>query len=291
MKKQIIPCSNAVDLATKIATELKADVVQYESRKFPDGENYFRIDTDLNGCEAIIVQSGYPHPNDALVEMILAAGAAKSRGAKKITAVIPYFPYGRQDKVFKQGEAFSLEIIAKFLKSIGIKRIITADAHFRDDYKPYNFAGLRGANVSGGAILARYVKAKYSLANLHIISPDFGASELVKEAAEKTDSTFTALQKKRTSDFNVEMKGQLNVQGKNVLVLDDIISTGGTMIKAIELCKQNNALRVFAAATHGLFVSDSLWRVRSSAEGVFTTDSVKNETTEVSLAQEIAKVL
>jgi len=291
MKQLIVPCSNAVDLATKIATELKTGVVQYESRKFPDGENYFRIDTDLTGTEAVIVQSGYPNPNDSLIELLLAADAAKAQNAKKVTVVIPYFPYGRQDKRFRQGEAFSLEIIAKFLKNSGVKRIITADAHFRDDYRGYNLFSLRGTNISGGGLLVHYVKAKFSLHKLHIISPDFGASELVKEAAENTDSTFTALQKKRTSDFQVEMTGNLDVHGKNVLVLDDIISTGGTMTSAVELCKQNGAARVFAAATHGLFVSDALWKLRTAAEYVITTDSVKNETAEVSLAHEIASVL
>lgn len=291
MKKFIVPCSNAIDLATKLATELKTGVVQYESRKFPDGENYFRIDTDLAGKEAVIVQSGYPSPNDSLVELLLAADACKAQSARRITAVVPYFPYSRQDKRFKQGEAFSLEIIAKFLKNSGVKRIITADAHFRDDYSGYNLYSLRGTNISGGNLIVHYIKAKFSLNKLHIISPDFGASELVKQTAENTDSTYSALQKKRTSDYQVEMTGNLNVQGKNVLVLDDMISTGNTMIKAVELCKQNGAARVFAAATHGLFVSDALWRLRTAAEYVLTTDSVKNETAEVSLAHEIASVL
>jgi len=291
MGKIIIPCTNAADLATRLATEIKAGVVQYESRKFPDGENYYRIDTDLTGKDVAVVQSGYPNPNDALVELILAVDAAKSQGAKKVTAVAPYFPYGRQDKRFKKGEAFSLEIFAGVLKDVGVKDIITADAHFRDDYKPYNLFGLRGHNISGGGILAHYMKAKFSLNKLHIISPDFGASELVRQAADETNSTYTALQKKRTGDFSVEMSGELNVQGKNVLVLDDIISTGGTMAKAIELCKQNGAARVFAAATHGLFVGDALWKLRSAAEYVVTTDSVKNETAEVSLAHEIAETL
>src|SRR3989338_4927192 len=287
MGKIIIPCTNAADLATKLATEIKAGVVQYESRKFPDGENYYRIDTDLTGKDVAVVQSGYPNPNDALVELILAVNAAKSQGAKKVTVVAPYFPYGRQDKQFKKGEAFSLEIFAGVLKDVGVKSIITADAHFRDDYKPYSLFGLRGHNISGGAILAQYIKAKFSLKNLHIISPDFGASELVKQTADNTNSTYAALQKKRISDTQVEMTGKLDVQGKNILVLDDIISTGGTMIRAIELCKGSGAARVFAAATHGLFVGDSLWKLRSSAEYVVTTDSIKNETSEVSLAHEI----
>lgn len=291
MKKLIVPCANAPDLATRLATELKAGVVQYESRKFPDGESYFRIDTDLSATDVIVVQSGYPNPNDALIELILAVDAAKAAGAKKITAVVPYFPYGRQDKRFKPGEAFSLEIFGRLLKSLGVKRVVTADAHFRDDYKPYNLFGLRGANISGGSILAHYIKAKFSLKDLHIVSPDFGASELVKQAAEDTASTYTALQKRRTGDYQVEVSGSLNVQGRNVLVLDDIISTGGTMAKAIELCKQGGAGRVFAAATHGLFVGNALWNLKSVAEYVVTTDSVKNETSEVSLAHEIVAVL
>lgn len=292
MKKIIIPCSNATELAAALSTELKCETAQFEYRKFPDNEIYFRIDTDLKGTEAIIVQSGFPNPNDSLVELILAIDSCKTKKAKSITAVVPYFPYARQDKVFKPGEAFSLQVIAKILKNLGIKRMVTFDAHFHEkEFGKYKLFGLNGINLSAGPILAEYIKNKFDLGNLHIISPDLGASELVKNAAKKTNSTFSSIEKKRTGDYQVEMSGKLDVSGKNVLVLDDIISTGGTMLKAIDLCKQNGAEKVFCAATHGLFVKESLEKLKNVSDYLVASDSIKNEVSEVSLAKEIARVL
>ena len=293
MKKIIVPCSNVEDLAIKISQELKAGDAQHEKRRFPDAEHYWRIDTDLKGAMAIVVQSGYPNPNDSIIELTLAVDAAKERNARQVVAVVPYFPYGRQDKTFRPGEALSLRNVVTILKNSGIKSIITADAHFRKTFRGGSLFGLRWKNVTAGALLVNYLKAKFSIRQAHLVSPDFGAGIEVKEAAEATDSTMDQLSKKRTGDWDVDMIAkQLRVQGRDVIVLDDIISTGGTMAKAIELCKKAGAKRVFAAATHGLFIGSAMQKMTNTGvDYIVTTDSVKNETSEVSLAHEIASVL
>jgi ribose-phosphate pyrophosphokinase len=285
----IIPCSNSTELGKNLAKELNAELAQYETRKFPDSEIYFRVDSDLD--KAVIVQSGYPEPNNSLIEVLLAIDAAKEKGAKDIVLVFPYLPYARQDKRFKPGEALSLEVVSKALQSSGVSKLITVDAHNMRDYGEYDLFGLKAYNMSAGGLLAKHVKEKFSLNDLFIISPDFGASKMIELAAKESSSEFTALEKKRSGDFEVEMKGKLNVTGKNVLVLDDIISTGRTLKKAVEMAKEAKAEKAFAAAIHGIFSADSMKALEGVADYLVTTDSIQNSTSKVSLAGEIAKVL
>lgn len=281
--KKILALSNAKALAEKIAQKQNLEFVKYETRKFPDGETYFRIDTPLKNSEVVLVQSGFPEPDNAFMELLLAIDSCKAQKAKSITAVIPYFFYARQDKRFKTGEAFSLEVISKVLKNAGIKKVVVFDMH-RCEVGEFEVGGLKFENFTAGSLLAEFVKEKFSLQNLVITAPDFGASKFVENAAKKTGSEFGILEKKRSSDYEVSVAGNSNVKGKNVLVLDDIISTGNTMLRVIEKVKSSGALKVFAGATHGLFVENSLQKLKNVVDYLVTTDSVENETSEVSLS-------
>jgi ribose-phosphate pyrophosphokinase len=287
--KVIIPCSNAKVLGEKIASESRGELAEYETRQFPDGEIYVRIGSDLKGKEVIVVQAGYPRPNEALVELFLVLDACRELGAASVRVVMPYFPYSRQDKQFKEGEALSLKTIALILKELGVGKLITFDAHFRKGYGDYDLFGLDAVNLSAGPLLVGHVKEKYG--DLFVISPDLGASELVKLSAEGAGCEYSKLSKKRSGDFEVSMEGELEVGGKSVLVLDDIISTGGTMKKAMEMAKHGGAEKVFAAATHGIFSADAMGKLKGVADYLVTTDSIENETSKVSLAGEVVKVL
>lgn len=291
MEKIIIPCEKTEDLAIDIAENVNGNLGSYEDRRFPDQEFYFRIDTELKGKGAVIVQTGYPDPNASVVELLIIADACRHYEAEKITAVVPYLPYARQDKRFEKGEAYSLETIGKLMKEVGVEKLITVDTHFKRDYGKFDFFSIPAVNISAGVPLVEFVKEKFNLEDLHIISPDLGASEMIDSAAEKTGSKKGQLEKVRKGDEDVEMGGKLEVEGKNVVVLDDIISTGGTMNKAIELAKNAGAEKVFAAATHGLFVSNAMEKLEESADYVVTTDSIENEKGEVGLANIISEEL
>lgn len=291
MKKIVIPCEKTESLAIEIAEKVDGNLASYEDRRFPDNEFYFRIETDLKDKEVIIVQTGYPDPNSSVVELLIIADACRHYGAKKITAVVPYVPYARQDKRFEKGEAYSLETIGKLMKKAGITKLITVDTHFKREYGKYDFFGIEAVNISAGVSLVEFIKKKFKIKELHIISPDFGASEMIDNAAKKTNSKKAGLKKIRKGDYEVEMSGKLKVKGKNVLVLDDIISTGGTMENALKRAEDAGAKKTYAAATHGLFVSDAMTRLKKAADYVVTTDSIENDTAEVSLAEIIVKVL
>jgi ribose-phosphate pyrophosphokinase len=287
--KTVVACSNAEALGKKLVEECGFEVAGYSSRKFPDGEVYVKIEA-LGEKDVVFVQAGYPNPNDAIIELLFAADAAKELRAEKLTAVIPYFPYARQDKIFKEGESLSLRAISKALQSAGISKLITVDAHCRSDYGSYSLYGLQAENVSAGRLLVEHVKKKFGLDSVFVISPDFGASELVANAVGEGDEQ-GKFKKTRSGDYDVSMEGELDVKGKCVLVLDDIISTGGTMRKAIEKARDSGAEKIFAAATHGIFGGDSVEKLRRGSDYLVTTDSIKNETTAVSLAGVLAGVL
>ena len=288
--KVIVACSNAEGLGSKIAKEGDFELANYSTRKFPDGEVYCRIESELQGKEVIFVQSSHPNPNDALVELLLAADSAKELGAEKLTVVFSYFPYARQDKIFKGGEALSLRAVSRALQGAGFSRLITIDAHYMSEYGKYDLYGLGAENLSAGKLLVQHVKEKFGVGSLFVISPDFGASELVANAIGENDE-HGKFKKTRTGDYEVSMEGELDVKGKDVLVLDDIISTGGTMKRAIEKAKGSGASKVFAAATHGVFGDDAIEKLGKVSDYLVTTDSIVNEKVGVSLAGEIAGVL
>jgi len=291
MTSLVIPLFNARELGRKIAIKSDKQLAEVEIRKFPDKEIYFRVDSPVKGNDVFLVQSGYPGPNHAFIETLLAADTCKDLGAKSITVIMTYMPYARQDTRFKEGEAFSLQVIFRLLQSVGVTKLITVDAHNRSDYGEADLFGLNNLNISAGKLLVEYVMNKHKLDSVHILSPDMGASNLVKEAASAKGAEYSTLEKVRKGDFEVEMTGELDVKGKNVIILDDIVSTGQTMLLALEKVKDSGAKNVFLAGVHGIFGWGSLEKLKKKADDLVATDSIENEEAEVSLAVEIAKVI
>jgi|TARA_Y100000310_G_scaffold225439_1_gene227467 ribose-phosphate pyrophosphokinase len=291
MTSLVIPLFNARELGRKIALKSDKQLADVEVRKFPDREVYFRVDSSVKGNDIILVQSGYPGPNHALVETLLAADTCKDNGAKSITLVMAYMPYARQDTRFKKGEAFSLQAVAKLLLGAGVEKLITIDAHNWAEYGEMDLHGLKNLNISAGKLLVEHLMKKHKIEKVHILSPDMGASKLVEEAAKAKGAEFSALNKERKGDFEVSMTGKLDVKGKDVIILDDIISTGRTMLLALEKVKEAGAKRVFLAGVHGIFGWGSLEKLKKKADDLVSTDSIENEASEVSLAGEVAGVI
>lgn len=287
----IVPLFNAQELARKISIKSDKQCAGVEMRKFPDREIYFRIDTDVKDKDIIIVQSGYPGPNHAIMETLLAAETCRELGAKSITLVMAYMPYARQDKRFKPGEAFSIQVVSKLLQSVGVTKLITVDAHNMPEYGEKTLFGLKQLNITGGKVLVEHIMQKHKLGSAYLLSPDLRAGSLVKEAASVKGATYSALKKTRKGDFEVSMEGELDVKGKDVIILDDIVSTGNTMLLALDKAKKAGAAHVYLAAVHGIFGWGSLEKLKKAADDVVSTDSIVNEAECVSLAGEIAKVI
>jgi ribose-phosphate pyrophosphokinase len=286
----ILPGPASPNLANRLAKELKARLVPVFFKKFPDGESYIRIEGDVHDEEVVIVQTTSPPQDERMMQLFLIASAAKNQGAQRITAVVPYFAYSRQDKVFLPGEAFSAKTVVDMLKTCGVTQIITVNAH---NPAALNSFSVPVKDLSAIPLLAEYFRDQGFEGAVSLSMGKKGLAT-AKEAASILRGSFDYIPTQRdryTGKVSIEKK-PLNVEGKVVIFFDDIISSGGTMIKAVAYAKSQGAAKVYAACVHPLLMGNAEERIRESgADGVVGTDSVPSPVSAVSVAPVIAKAL
>ena len=286
-------------LGVRIAKELDIDCINTEFKTFPDGENYIRLniedETILADKIVIIVQSTGPDAtsdqNSRLFELFMMIDSVKRMAPARIIVVIPYLAYARQDKIFRPGESQFANVVIGILNSFGIDELYVVDVH-----APLlvNECLCKAVNIDSMKLLADYIKAQ-GVNDIVVISPDKGAVErsraFAKYFGEDTPvEYFEKLRDVKTGE--IKMVGKLNLKEKDVVIADDIISTGGTMASAIKIAKQNGAKKVYAAATHALLLQQAKFRIlNAGADEIIGTDSIDNEVAKVSLAKTIADYL
>ena len=293
MRLAVLGGSSAKPLAFKIAKDLGVEFINVETRKFPDGEKYVRILGDVEGKNVVVVQSMYHRPDEYLLEYFLMVDALKDLGAKKVIGVIPYFAYARQDQRFKPGEAISLKTVSKLIEKAGTDELYVIDVH-RHRVEEAEFSRLVNIPVyylTAMPELAKYAVEHFNLDNPVVIGPDVEAKFWAKIAAETIGAEYDYLEKQRISDREVVIKPKkLNVKGREVLIVDDIVSTGGTMVRAIEVIKREGAKRIIAACTHPVLVEDALTKIlMAGAEALIGTDTIPSPVSVVSVAPIIAR--
>ena len=272
--------SVAEDLSKKLDKPLAMTI----SKRFPDNEFYMRIEDDVSGEHVVIVQTTYPDNN--IVELFILQNAVEEAGAKEITVVIPYFGYARQDTKFKSGEPISAKALASLI-SLNADRVITVDP-----YKEYilDFFSTPAFSCSAVPELAKYLKIKDIDM---VLAPDKGALERVKQASKIIKCDFDYMEKTRIDGETIEIKPKkLDSHNKNVAIIDDIISTGGTMAKSIQELKKYGAKNVFIACTHGLFAGDAIKKLNAAGcDEIISTDTVISEFSKVKIAPSIVDLL
>ncbi|MCD6503049.1 MAG: ribose-phosphate diphosphokinase [Euryarchaeota archaeon] len=280
---QIMTAISSPILTYRISKELNLEILPVERKKFPDGEIYIRL-LEKPDDEVVLVQNTYP--NDGLVAALLAMQALKSEGAKEITLVIPYFGYGRQDKKFLEGEPVSAEAIAKALSRYADKVVLV------DPHKDYiaDFFDVEAKVVHAYEAL---VEMLYRVDVDIVLAPDVGALERAKNVAKSLGVDWDYLEKTRISGEEVEIKPKdMDVEDKNVALVDDIISTGGTLIEASKALKAQGAKSVVAACVHGLFTKFAIHRIlESPIDDVGVTDTIEGPLSVASAASTIARAL
>jgi ribose-phosphate pyrophosphokinase len=262
-----------------------------EIKLFPDGDSYLRINeiSKCQGEDVVLFHRLYPKQNSAIFNAAQILHTLKRVGAR-VTLVAPYLPYARQDKTFLMGESLSAQVLCKLLNDFGTVKLVTVDCHFLKKEGESEYANLRIQNLSAGRLLVEHARGKIGLEPLEVISPDQGANYLVSEYGGKSMSKVRGQYEHAQGPQGEEayrsvqkVEREFDVSGKNVLILDDMISTGGTMLKAVENVKKGGAKKVLCAATHGFFINDSLAKLRKASDGVFTTNSIPNEAAEVDI--------
>jgi ribose-phosphate pyrophosphokinase len=283
----IISGSTSKILANNLAKILEVSCTQAEIKRFPDNEGYVRLDcnigTELDNEEVVLVQNTYP--DERIIELFLLQDAIREFDIKSLTTVVPYYGYARQDKKFNPGEPISARALAKHIE-LNSDRVILIDIHARSilDWflKPI-------FELSGMDQIGEYLKEhKPDI----IMAPDKGAIDRASRVAKVLGSKFDYLEKTRIDGHTVTMKAkELEVTDKTVAIIDDIIATGGTIIKATNELKAQGATQVFAACTHGLYTSNALPKLKENCDMVISTDTLESETSLVSLAPEISAFL
>jgi ribose-phosphate pyrophosphokinase len=278
------------NLCKSLAAELETNLVPVHFKKFPDGESYVRIVGNVENQEVAIVQTTSPPQDERLMQLFLMSSAAKHNGAKTITAVLPYFAYSRQDKIFLPGEAFSVKTIVDILETCGVNQIISINAHSPDALTSLSIPVL---DFSAIPLLARHFK-KNRIEGAVSLSMGKKGLAMAKEAAAIINGECDYIETRRDRHTgNVEIKEKpLRIKNKTVIFFDDIISSGGTMAKAVAYAKKQEAKKVYAACVHPLLIDDALEKIiHIGAEEIVGTDTVPSQVSIVSVAPIIAKAL
>ncbi|MEC7743787.1 MAG: ribose-phosphate diphosphokinase [Candidatus Thermoplasmatota archaeon] len=302
----VVSGSSGRELAASLADIMGMEYVSLESRKFPDGEGYVRVPSEsfelIRSEPVILVSNTYPDSGIMRTILLLEAIGDVRRGdlsnyrgeePQKLDDVgpgvylaIPYFGYARQDKRFSPGEAISARVIADIMGRI-CDGIVILDLH-----EPMVLENM--------SVPVKFVSSMPEIADLlgndskpdFILSPDKGAISRASEVAGLMDCEFSYLEKTRIDAHTIEHTPKdLDVDGKVVAIVDDMISTGGTICRASDALRRQGATAVFAACTHGLFTGGALSRLANHVDGVFTTDSLPNPRAVVSAAPALARGL
>lgn len=258
-----------------------------EIKRFPDGESYVRIpgSKSFAGQAVTVFHRLYPEQNQTLFELLLILDELSYHGCS-VTVVSPYLPYSRQDKKILEGEIPGGKVVCSLLAQAGCKKLITLDCHFLKQEGEFTHADLAIKNISMNNGLIDYAREIFGNDEpLQIIAPDQGANYMVKSEG---GTAMTKVREGYTGGAIIyreveTLEGAPDVEQKNVLILDDMIATGSTMIKAIERLRQAGAKKIACAATHGLFLGTSLDKLQSVADAVFVTDSIPGPAAKVSI--------
>ena len=284
----VIANNNSLELGKIVARKLKSDFCALEEKSFPDGELYIRIRNKVKGKTAVFIMSMQPHPNTELLSTIFAVNTAKRLGAKKTIVIAPYLAFMRQDKEFHSGESVSAFIMGRLMECAD--KLIAIDPHLHR-IKKLSTICRNAKSISVNEILAEYIGKHHK--NALIIGPDEESHQWAEEIAKKIKKHAVMLRKKRYTSYSVRIKLKENIdfRGKDVVIIDDIISTGHTMIEPIRQLKKRKVKNIYCIGIHGVFANNALKMLKKLGAKVITTNTIQNETSKIDVSGAIIKAL
>ena len=286
----VISGKSSENLAKELSKKIKANFVKSEIRVFADGESKITLIGKLSKKKSIVVQSIYPPVDTNLVQALSLITKAKENSSE-VTAVIPYMGYARQDREFLPGEIVTMNVLGKLFKSAGASKIIIVDIHSLIGLKYFT---IKTKNVTAIPDLAEYFK-KLSLKNPLVVSPDQGGKERAKEFAREFNSDYIALEKtrdKKTGKVKIKTKNVAEVENRDLILVDDMISTGGSIIKATQFLKKQKCKRIYVACTHALLMNDAEKKIKKAGvTSIISTNTIPGKTSKVDISKTIAKAI
>ncbi len=248
-------------LAAEIAEFLGVPVGQARLRRFPDSEVSFQIDENIRGTDVFVVQPTCAKVDEHIMEMLVMIDAFRRSSAARITAVVPYYGYARQDRKDKPRVPISAKLVANILSAAGTNRVLTMDLH---KAQIQGFFDIPVDHLFAAPVIIDYL-ARLDYSNVTIVSPDAGGAERARAYAKRLDAELAIIDKRRTDDGTAEVMNVIgDVRGRTCILQDDIIDTAGTITKAASALKANGAERVFACAVHGVLSGPAFDKIEKS---------------------------
>jgi ribose-phosphate pyrophosphokinase len=274
-------------LAERISRELgNAPFAIPFTKRFPDGELYVRVGGRFEGEDVVVVQSN--RGDQDMIELLLLEDAVREAGARRLFVVVPYFGYARQDRRFFPGEPISARTFSRHIE-LDADVVVTVDLHSPQTLSHFSKPAFEASGIPAIARLLRERPVDV------LVSPDQGGIDRARRMAQILDKPWFALLKKRIDSEHVELSLPTTlpvaIEGKQVVIVDDVISTGGTIVEAARLLKKRNVAGISAACTHGLFLRDAFERIKAVADEVYSTDTLGNPAEKASVAPDIAQIL
>ena len=258
-------------LAQKIAESYGTTLGDVTMRDFADGEIYVRFEESIRGADLFIIQSTHPNA-DNWMELLLLIDAAKRASAARVTAVIPYFGYARQERKDQPRVSIAAKLMANMLTSAGVDRILTMELHAP---QIQGFFDVPVDHLYGSTVLVDHVK-QFDLDNFVVVAPDVGALKMVRAYAQRLGVNLALIDKRRPRQNEARVMNIIgDIEDRNVIIIDDIVDTAGTLTRAAKAIKERGALEIYAACTHGLLSGPAYDRIEASPiEKLIITDTI-----------------
>ncbi len=259
-------------LAKEIATYLGVGLSEAEVTKFPDGETFVKINENIRGRDIFMIQPTCPPTNENIMELLIMTDAARRASAERITAVIPFFGYARQDRKDEPRVPITAKLVANLLVAAGVNRVLTMDLHAG---QIQGFFDIPVDHLYAAPVLISQIKLKGLGDNLVVVSPDVGGMKMAYAYSKELNCPLAIVAKNRVSATEVEALSVIGeVEGRDVLIVDDMTETAGTLKTAANILKEKGAKRICAAVSHGVLEEMGRTRIAESPiEHLFTTNS------------------
>lgn len=271
-KLTVVTGNSNPELAEEICDYLGTSLVDAEVFRFSDGEISVTIRESIRGSDVFVIQPTCPPVNENIMELLIMIDALKRASARSVTAVVPYFGYARQDRKAKPRDPISAKLISNLLTSAGADRLVSIDLHAS---QIQGFFNIPVDHLLGAPILAEYFLNK-SLEDTIVVAPDVGSVKRCRDFAERLDTSIAIIDKRRPEPNVSEVMNIIgDVSGKNVILLDDMIDTAGTITEAGRVLKNKGAKEVYACCTHPIFSGPAIDRLEESVlEEVVVTNTI-----------------
>ncbi|MDI6733320.1 MAG: ribose-phosphate pyrophosphokinase [Planctomycetota bacterium] len=269
---QVFSGNASRDLGRKVCAKLGVKVGDISVSRFPDGEIDVKINDDVRGADVFVIQSTFTPTNENLMELLIIIDCLRRASAERITAVLPYFGYARQDRKAEGRVPITAKLVANLIKTAGVDRVLTIDLHAA---QIQGFFDIPLDHLYAAPVMIDYLK-RLNIPNLVVVSPDVGGIKMARSYAKKLNVDLAVVDKRRIGSKQTEVMHIIgNVNGKNVLLVDDMISTATTLSEAAQVLREKGAKNIYVCATHAILCANAVEKItRARFKEVILTDTI-----------------